>query len=111
MHEAAACLNQLQSGSTLAISAVTEMELITGCRNKRELGQLAQFLRRFDRIKLSEAISDEAVRLLELYRLSHGLLIADSLIAATAITLAAPLISKNQRDFQFVTNLNLLPYP
>jgi predicted nucleic acid-binding protein len=43
--------------------------------------------------------------------LSHGLLIADALIAATAVVLDAPLISKNQRDYQFIAGLNLLAYP
>ena len=45
------------------------------------------------------------------YRLSHGLLIADSLIAASALTLNAQFISRNQRDYQFIAGLNLLPYP
>ena len=42
------------------------------------------------------------------YRLSHGLLTADSLIAATAITQGIPLLSKNQRDYRFIAGLNLL---
>jgi predicted nucleic acid-binding protein len=41
----------------------------------------------------------------------HGLLIADALIAATALYLVEPFVSKNQRDYRFITNLNLLPYP
>jgi len=49
--------------------------------------------------------------LLREYRLSHGLLIADSLIAATAITIAAPLATKNQQDYKFIKGLQLLSYP
>jgi predicted nucleic acid-binding protein len=45
------------------------------------------------------------------YRLSHGLLIADSLIAATATYLDEPFVSKNQRDYRFIANLKLLSYP
>jgi len=45
------------------------------------------------------------------YRLSHGLVIPDSLIAATAIVLNYPFITKNQRDYRFIQGLNLLPYP
>jgi hypothetical protein len=33
------------------------------------------------------------------------------MIAATAMTLGLPLISKNQRDFRFIGGLQLLPYP
>lgn len=58
-----------------------------------------------------EAIADEAVSLLRTYRLSHGLLIPDALIAATALTENLPLVSKNQRDYRFIANLQLLPYP
>jgi hypothetical protein len=36
--------------------------------------------------------------------------IADALIAATAIVIDAPLLSKNQRDYRFIQGLNLLPY-
>lgn len=53
----------------------------------------------------------KALPLLQQYRLSHGLLIADALIAATAIETKFPLISKNQRHYRFIENLQLLPYP
>ncbi|WP_392533314.1 hypothetical protein [Nostoc sp. C117] len=54
---------------------------------------------------------ETAVNLLWSYRLIHGLLIADSLIAATAIVGNYPVITKNQRDYRFIQGLNLLPYP
>ncbi len=38
------CLLRLEKTSTLAISAVTQMELIVGCRNKTELKDLEKFL-------------------------------------------------------------------
>jgi predicted nucleic acid-binding protein len=87
------------------------MELIVGCRNRAELGRLELFLRRFQIQKLTVPISDKAVDLLQEYRLSHGLLIPDALIAATALERVAPFITKNQRDFRFITGLNLLAYP
>ncbi|MCL4264452.1 MAG: type II toxin-antitoxin system VapC family toxin [Anaerolineae bacterium] len=103
-------LATLEKQGIVAISAVTQMELLVGCQNKRELQDLGKFLKRFQLLKLDESISDEAVNLLGLYRLSHGLLIADALIAATAIRWSYPLASKNQRDYRFITTLNLLPY-
>ncbi len=113
IQEAVDFLKQTQSGNThiLAISVVTQLELMVGCRNKSELRKLDKFLKLFQVIKLNEAISEKAVELLRLYRLSHGLLIADSLIAATALTLNSSFISKNQRDYKFISGLNLLPYP
>ena len=109
--EAMACLKDIKANSTLTISIVTQMELMVGCRNKSELQKLDKFLKQFQIVKLNEAISDKSVELLRFYRLSHGLLIADSLIAATALTLNVVFISKNQRDYKFISGLNLLAYP
>ena len=108
---AIACLQRLEQQTLVAVSAVTQMELIVGCRNKTELQDLESFLRRFQVLTLTEQISDRAVALLRQYRLSHGLLIADALIAATALEHAAPFITKNQRDFRFIAGLNLPAYP
>jgi predicted nucleic acid-binding protein len=104
-------LRQIDQVSRLAASAVTQMELMVGCRNKTELRTLETFLNRFQILSLNEQISDAAVDLLRRYRLSHGLLIADSLIAATALIMRLPFVSKNQRDYRFISGLNLLPYP
>ena len=38
-------------------------------------------------------------------------MIPDALIAATALVLNHPFISKNQRDYTFIDGLHLLPYP
>ena len=105
------CLLRLETTSTLALSAVTELELIVGCRNKTELKTLEKFLARYQILKITDEISDRAVKLLKQYFLSHDLLIADGLIAATALVHNEAFITKNQRDFRFIAGLNLLPYP
>ena len=87
------------------------MELIVGCRNKAELRDLEQFLDRFHLLKIGEIVSDQAVALLRQYRLSHGLLIANALIASTAMVGGYPFASKNQQDYRFIDDLMLLPYP
>ena len=74
------------------------------------LQALVSFLRSFQILMISEPISRGALKLLQQYRLSHGLLIADALIAATALSLNCPLASRNQRDYRFITGLTLLPY-
>jgi predicted nucleic acid-binding protein len=109
--DGADCLLRLEKISPLAVSAVTQMELIVGCRNKKELQDLEKFLHRFQALKITDQISDCAVDLLQQYFLSHGLLIADCLIAATALIHKEAFITKNQRDFRFIAGLNLLPYP
>ena len=109
--EAVNCLQTLTQTSTPAISIVTQMELIVGCRDKTELQTLAKFLARFQIIKITEQISVKSVELLNQYRLSHGLLIADALIAATALEADENFITENQKDFRFISGLKLLPYP
>ncbi len=109
--DAVDALEQAAKDAPLTISVVTEMELIVGCRDKDELAALDSFLRRFDIVPVRPAISEHATALLRTFRLSHGLLIADALIAATAIVDDVPFISKNQRDYRFISELDLLPYP
>ena len=103
-------LENLENNSTLAISAVTQMELIIGCQNKKELKAIDKFFGRFEKIRLNEQISDAAVALLRQYRLSHGLLIADALIAATALSENLAFVTKNQRDYRFIDNLSIMAY-
>ena len=109
--EAIERLDKEEQASVLGTSIVTQMELIIGCRNKQELNKLNRFLKRFQIVGLNENIGRKSIELLNRYRLSHGLLIADSLIAATALTMNASLLSKNQRDYRFIDDLKLLSYP
>jgi predicted nucleic acid-binding protein len=104
-------IQDLAGRGSVAVSIVTKMELIVGCENKKELRELGQFLERFNVLSLDESISLQAVGLLERYRLSHGLLIADALIAGTAIVWGCALASKNQRDYKYIPEIELLPYP
>jgi predicted nucleic acid-binding protein len=108
--EAIHCLSNIKATSSLAISIVTQMELIVGCRNKTEIRTLEQFLKQFQILPLDSSISELAVESLRRYRLSHGLLIADALIAATAVNQNCPFITKNQKHYKFISGLNLLSY-
>ena len=94
-------------GEELYISAVTRMELIQGCMNKNDLIALLKFLRYFPHIHISEAISQKAIELMERYNLSHGLLIVDAIIAATAITMELELYSRNIRHFRMIEELEI----
>lgn len=111
VNEAVNYLQQIEQQTSLAISVITQMELFIGCRNKAEFRTTERFLKRFQIIKLNEQISDTAIDLLRRYRLSHGLLIADALIASTALSLEKPFVTKNQSDYRFIEKLHLLAYP
>jgi len=109
--DAVGFLDKAESNSILAVSAVTKLELLVGCRNKTEFHAVEKFLERFELIKLDETKTDIAIDLIRRYRLSHGLLIPDALIAATAISLDLPLATRNQKDFRFIAGLNMHSYP
>ena len=96
--------------AVLGIGIITQMELIVGCRDKKELQSLTKFFKQFEILPINEQISKKSVKLLERYRLSHGLFIPDSLIAAPAIE-NEDFITKNRKDFKFINGLRLLPYP
>jgi predicted nucleic acid-binding protein len=87
------------------------MELILGCRNKADLRAVDRFLSHFTAIPLNTQISDTAIGLLKRYYLSHGLLMADALIAATAEWMQCSLLSKNWRDYRFIEGISLIEYP
>jgi predicted nucleic acid-binding protein len=96
---------------TPRLSITTEMELIVGCRNRRELRRLERFLRRFTIMAMTEVIAASAVTLLRQYRLSHGLSISDALIAATALEYNETLYTRNVRHFQMIPGLTVVrPY-
>ena len=96
---------------TLCVSVVTIMELVIGCRNKAEQQALNKFMAQFEVKPITESISTQTLELIETYALSHGLLIPDALIGATALSHSIGLLSKNQRDYRFIPDLNLFQYP
>ncbi|MEA5511226.1 type II toxin-antitoxin system VapC family toxin [Crocosphaera sp. UHCC 0190] len=104
-------LSNEAKNAVLSVSVITVMELIVGCRNKSELQVLSSFLIQFHVLTLNQEISGLGIDLIKKYYLSHGLLIPDALIAATAMGYNIGLLSKNQRDYCFIESLNLLPYP
>ena len=109
--DAVKSMDHIEHRSELAVSVITQMELLAGCRNKKEVRNTERFLKRFHVINMNEAIGDAAVELLRQYRMSHGLMIPDALIAATALTMNRPFISKNRKDYRFIHGLQLSPYP
>lgn len=89
----------------ISISSIVYMELIQGSRDKIELAKIDKFLKKFEIIPLNQKISKKSMELMKEYSLSHGLLIPDALIAATAITNNLPLWTFNQKDFKYIKGL------
>ena len=60
---------------------------------------------------INESASKKATELIEVYTLSHGLLLADGLIAAMALLYGGQLVTGNSKHFDYIPNLNLLVPP
>ena len=81
---------------------------MVGALNKREVGIIKKAFADFEIIEISEGVSIKARKLVEKYTKSHGLLIPDALIGATALELGLPLYTANIKDFQFIPDLKLV---
>lgn len=101
---------QARDGGIL-VSIVSAMELIAGCRDSVQLRGVREFLTSLHVLPLTPESSREALSLMEQFFLSHGLLLADAMIAATAIEHGVPLYTKNVRHFHIIPHLVVIrPY-
>lgn len=78
-----------------AVSVVTWIEVLVGCRDVAEAERAGAVLGGFERIELSDGVASEAIVL----RRDRRLRLPDAIILATARTLGVPLVTRNTRDF------------
>lgn len=95
-----------------ALSSLTFMELLQGCRNQQEGRQLKAFIS--ENISLvihpDEIISRRAIALLEQHAFSHGPRVVDAIIAASALETASSLATANVKHYRVVAPLNLIQF-
>jgi predicted nucleic acid-binding protein len=106
-HEAVQFMRQ--QGIRPAVSAITAAELFAGVRNSAEEHQIEALCGRL----LIHQVDLEIARLggsyCRQYRHTHGVQIADALIAATARIHEARLVTRNARHFPMLDDL-IVPY-
>src|SRR5947209_2716955 len=93
----------------LAVSAVTVAELYAGVREGAERVALEQFLTAFEIIPVDEAIALAGGLFRRDFGKSHSTGLADALIAATAESRQATLVTLNDKHFPMLSNV-LIPY-
>ena len=91
----------------IAISSITQAELYYGALNKQELLKIKKHLSQLEILVVDRTVSERFIQLMENYALSHKLAIPDAIIAATALVNNLDLYTLNQKDFRFISNLNL----
>ena len=97
--------NERQAGTELFVSVVSAMEMIVGCRNKAEVAKAEKQIADFQLVQLNPAMSQKAYDLVLTYNKSHGMMIPDALIAATALLESLELMSDNVRHFTMIPDL------
>jgi predicted nucleic acid-binding protein len=91
----------------IAISIITEYEIIAGAIDLVMQKRFEKLLCNYTIISLDNNISQLGISLYKKYKLSHGLDMPDSLIAATAIELGIPLFTYNIKDFHYISGICL----
>ena len=104
---AAEFLEQLDG--ELMISAITVAELSSGARGSDEMDALDQFVLAFEVVPVDEQLARAGGQLRQEYHTSHGVGLADALIAASAVKREAMLVTFNRRHYPMVENLTV-PY-
>ena len=104
--DAVAFLEEQQVTET-QISIVSAMELIAGCRNKTEMTELQRFFQKCTFLPITVTVSHVAFQLMESFYLSHGLVLPDALIAATALERDLTLYTRNIRHFRMIPQLKV----
>ena len=84
---------------SLLISTITIAELFAGVRDGEERRLLERFILAFKVIPVDDDIAKKGGLYRRDYGASHGIGLADALIAATAETKKATLVTLNQRHF------------
>lgn len=91
------------------ISSITVAELYSGVRDGKERVILDDFIEAFGVVPLTADIAQKGGLYRRDFGKSHGVGLADSVIAATAEAINVTLVTLNQKHYPMVTNL-LIPY-
>jgi predicted nucleic acid-binding protein len=103
---------QLDALAQLQLSAVSYLEVLQGLRNKAELLAVQKMLQRRQAtlLPITEAITQQAIAMMETLALSHGLQMGDALIASTASVHQLPILTGNVKHFSAIPGVRVEPF-
>jgi hypothetical protein len=90
----------------IALSAISAAELYAGCRSDQELDRLDEFIDIFEVIPVTQAIAKKGGRYKGFYHKSHGVGLADGIIAATAVLHNFKLKTLNTKHYPMLKSIN-----
>jgi predicted nucleic acid-binding protein len=90
-----------------SISVVTYMELVQGMKNKEEMKKFQKQIQKWNVniIQIDKEISSRAMFYVQEYALSHSMMLADGLIAATVVQNGEILLTANDKHYKFVPTI------
>lgn len=91
----------------VAINPIIKAELYRGAQDKEDYLSLKNELKKFQNFKLDLPTSKKFEELMMRYAISHRPMVADMLIASTALVNSLPLYTLNTKDFVFLEDLQL----
>lgn len=101
-------LSDLVDSLTCVIDTTVYVELIQGAKNKEDVEKIEIALTAYELIHFDHDISRRTISLIQKYSKSHGLLLADAMIAAVCLENMLDLVTLGAKDFQFIDGLNLI---
>ncbi|HXH69955.1 MAG TPA: PIN domain-containing protein [Pyrinomonadaceae bacterium] len=93
------------------IETIVYIECIQGSISNSDKKRIKGSLQNLKFYSLTNDIAQKSIELIDTYSNTRGLLLADAIIAATALHYDLILITYNLKDFQFIRNLKLLKPP
>lgn len=90
------------------IDATIYIECLQGSKSNHEKRVIEKYLMRFPLLPITPATSSKAIDLIRAYSNTYGLMIADALIAATALENDLTIVTYNVDDFKFIQGLKYL---
>ncbi len=90
------------------IDTTIYIECLQGSKSNQEKRVIKKVLDNFPLFPITPKISERAIELIDKYSNSHGLLLADALIAATALENDLTVVTYNVDDFKFIDGLKYL---
>jgi len=91
-----------------AVCMVVYIECLQGSKSNREKRIVESYLSRFELHHVDSSISSRTIELIRTYSNTHGLFLADALIAATCLEHNLTLVTYNIKDFTFIGGLKYL---
>lgn len=98
----------VENNIPFSISVITYMEIIQGMKNKDECKIFQKQMQRWNTeiIQLNQEISSRAMFYIQEYFLSHSLMLADALIAATVVQNSEKIVTANDKHYKFIPNID-----